>query len=508
MAYIKVISEVPLYNGMSVKFKSPCDSMDADGLIVVYGSDTRTFSFRDCNLNNLKGLGNLFAIGATVTCVIDTDNLYAFPQNADTNQYIETKFAGITPDGIGAAPKNHTHFAHEIPMLEREESVQDAIASIETEIGNMPPVYSLYEPSKNDIATVLTDLYFQLMGNSGTTYVWKKSRTYNVLLSTYHSIAGMELGYIRKNQETNVILDRKTYPARTFTYEASDTATFDEASGTITLDNPYTLTITVTPSNYGQSATVTCDHPSAKYIKYGSSIIDCPYLSNVSEYYRISEKTITESTSNVEGTITRTEYTGYLSARKKYYTETTDEELVTTTVADAYTEGQIIDGWTYTFLETRTTGTVLPKLEIGSYVGNGVAPTITFSGTPVLVVIVPPTSFAYTDRNDRNVEIQQDTDRYYLLINSQGYGVSKFDLTVISKTGDTPVACTDTFSFSGNVLTIAGTSFSRSGSGYEEYLKERMAILSFGGDKINEAIPKVTPVAATYKYFALIGGAL
>ena len=116
MARIKVNAEAPLYNGMPVTFRAPCNCSIVDGLTVCYGDASQQFAFSDAHGNNLAGLGNLFAKDAVVKAVLDTEKGRAFLQNADTNAYIEerlSKFVSsvngqrgdviITAQRIGAA---------------------------------------------------------------------------------------------------------------------------------------------------------------------------------------------------------------------------------------------------------------------------------------------------------------------------------------------------------------------------------------------------------------------
>lgn len=101
MVYIKITSECPLYDGMPVTFKAPCDCTEATGLRVYYNGTSQTFTFKDAHGNTLTGIGNLFAQGAYVKVILDTTDGYAFIQNADTNKYIEDRFKIIEEGGGG-----------------------------------------------------------------------------------------------------------------------------------------------------------------------------------------------------------------------------------------------------------------------------------------------------------------------------------------------------------------------------------------------------------------------
>lgn len=96
MAKVKIISECPLYDGMPVTFKAPCDCTAVDGLNVYYGEEAQAFSFRDAHGNDLAGIGNLFAAGAYVKAILNTADSCAYIQNADTNAYLEGRFTAVS----------------------------------------------------------------------------------------------------------------------------------------------------------------------------------------------------------------------------------------------------------------------------------------------------------------------------------------------------------------------------------------------------------------------------
>lgn len=96
MANIKITAPCPLYDGMPVSFKAPCDCTAVEGLAVAYGGTERVFAFKDAHGNSLTGIGNLFAEGAIVKALLDTVNGFAYLQNADTNSYIESRWTKKT----------------------------------------------------------------------------------------------------------------------------------------------------------------------------------------------------------------------------------------------------------------------------------------------------------------------------------------------------------------------------------------------------------------------------
>lgn len=103
MANIKIELDHPLIDGESVTFKAPCDCTAVTGLKIYYPNVTESssttqfgiFTFRDAHGNSLTGIGNLFVSGVYVKVILDTTNNYAYIQNADTNMYVENKFASI-----------------------------------------------------------------------------------------------------------------------------------------------------------------------------------------------------------------------------------------------------------------------------------------------------------------------------------------------------------------------------------------------------------------------------
>ena len=100
---VRVNLNYPIYDGAEIVFKAPCDASEVTGLIVYYPSDagevSSVFTFADANANDLGNIDALFAAGAVVKVIIDTDTNMAFVQNAVTNAYLESRFAGIGGGG-------------------------------------------------------------------------------------------------------------------------------------------------------------------------------------------------------------------------------------------------------------------------------------------------------------------------------------------------------------------------------------------------------------------------
>lgn len=99
MASIKITVNGALMDGHKVTFKAPCDCTAIENLKVYYVENgaqvSRIFTMKDSHGNNLAGIGNLFATGAYVHAILDTNGGFAYLQNADTNAYLESKLVNF-----------------------------------------------------------------------------------------------------------------------------------------------------------------------------------------------------------------------------------------------------------------------------------------------------------------------------------------------------------------------------------------------------------------------------
>ena len=99
MAYIRVDQAMPAFDGQPVTFKSPASCSGIDGLKIHYPVENgmegcSTFALADAHGNNVGSI-DLFAANVLVKVILDTDTGMAFVQNADTNAYLEGRFAAI-----------------------------------------------------------------------------------------------------------------------------------------------------------------------------------------------------------------------------------------------------------------------------------------------------------------------------------------------------------------------------------------------------------------------------
>ena len=100
MANIRVDVDYTLIDGQPLTFKAPCGFGTVNGLKIYYPegetTSSKVFTFRDTHGNTLTGT-NLFVEGTYVKVLLDTVNNYAYPQNADTNAYLEGRFDEKAP---------------------------------------------------------------------------------------------------------------------------------------------------------------------------------------------------------------------------------------------------------------------------------------------------------------------------------------------------------------------------------------------------------------------------
>lgn len=117
MANICVEIARPIEDGTILTLRAPCNCDVVKGVKVTYPTVTddaitqtsKNFTFRDVHGKNLTGIGNLFSEGALIQVMLDVTNEGALILNADTNGYLEDKFAKemILIEGV--------HYGDELP---------------------------------------------------------------------------------------------------------------------------------------------------------------------------------------------------------------------------------------------------------------------------------------------------------------------------------------------------------------------------------------------------------
>lgn len=92
---IRVDLNTPINDGTEVVFRSPVDCSQVTGLIVYYDGGSQEFMFADAHGNNVGDIDHLFAEDVAVKVILDVTKGMAFVQNADTNAYLEGRFAEL-----------------------------------------------------------------------------------------------------------------------------------------------------------------------------------------------------------------------------------------------------------------------------------------------------------------------------------------------------------------------------------------------------------------------------
>ena len=117
---IRVDLNYPIKNGTEVVFRSPVDCSKVTGLSVYYPEDgvtaSKEFVFADAHGNNVGDIDHLFAENVAVKVILDASTGMAFVQNADTNAYLEERFAKIENQIAVGWTFDHTKYG--LPVLD------------------------------------------------------------------------------------------------------------------------------------------------------------------------------------------------------------------------------------------------------------------------------------------------------------------------------------------------------------------------------------------------------
>ena len=84
-----------IQDGSEVVFRSPVDCSQVTGLLVNYSGGSKEFMFADAHGNNVGDIDHLFVEDVVVKVILDVTTGMAFVQNADTNAYLEGRFASM-----------------------------------------------------------------------------------------------------------------------------------------------------------------------------------------------------------------------------------------------------------------------------------------------------------------------------------------------------------------------------------------------------------------------------
>lgn len=100
---IKVTVNFTISDGSEIKFLAPVDCSKVTRLLVCYPdssgvAESKEFIFADANGNDLGDIDHLFAANAMVKVLLTATTGKAFVQNADTNAYLESRFAQMADE--------------------------------------------------------------------------------------------------------------------------------------------------------------------------------------------------------------------------------------------------------------------------------------------------------------------------------------------------------------------------------------------------------------------------
>lgn len=93
MSKIGLTLEIAPVHGKQLSFRAPCGSSSTECL-VINGAE---YTIVDAAHNNLAGIEGIWNADSIVSVILDTSRMEAYIQNADTNAYLECKFAAKVP---------------------------------------------------------------------------------------------------------------------------------------------------------------------------------------------------------------------------------------------------------------------------------------------------------------------------------------------------------------------------------------------------------------------------
>ena len=138
MSNIRVDLGTPIKNGMEVVFRSPVDCSQVTGLIVYYNGGSQEFMFADAHGENVGIIDHLFAENVAVKVILDVTTGMAFVQNADTNTYLEGRFAKLEQADTGIRDRisivEQNIASTDRKVYELETSTNDRFATVEGEV--------------------------------------------------------------------------------------------------------------------------------------------------------------------------------------------------------------------------------------------------------------------------------------------------------------------------------------------------------------------------------------
>ena len=179
----------PIKDGTEVVFRSPVDCSQVTGLIVNYNDVSHEFAFADAHGNNVGDIDHLFAENVVVKVILDVTTGMAFVQNADTNAYLEGRFAECLT------------YTEQTLTDEQKAQARANIGAVDTE-----EVYEVISPWLDDIqntaevANLKAENAISIAKGRATGYVFDTKADMDLWLTKETNTAKLNLGdnlYIR-----------------------------------------------------------------------------------------------------------------------------------------------------------------------------------------------------------------------------------------------------------------------------------------------------------------------
>ena len=179
---IRVDLTTPIYDGTEVVFRSPVDCSQITGLIVYYNGGSKEFTFADAHGNDVGNIDHLFGENVVVKVILDVTRGMAFVQNADTNSYLEERFANM---GGGKVPLVQFDLTHNMLNVAGDMVLPDNTPwnfnknPVDAEhspglFTTLDQVHALYDDlvekyphlwSKRDAAEVMSSVWYKVLYN-------------------------------------------------------------------------------------------------------------------------------------------------------------------------------------------------------------------------------------------------------------------------------------------------------------------------------------------------------
>lgn len=131
---IRVDLNYPIKDGTEVVFRSPVDCSQVTGLKVYYPGASQEFVLADAHGNNVGLIDHLFAENVVVKVILDVTTSMAFVQNADTNAYLEGRFAELAAAGGGGAASGVVLYTKQNLINEQKAQARENIGAADADI--------------------------------------------------------------------------------------------------------------------------------------------------------------------------------------------------------------------------------------------------------------------------------------------------------------------------------------------------------------------------------------